>query len=52
MSRAKNLLVHKGGFSTLGCLVFSGNNLYASELLESRNHKEFTKYINTKIIMV
>ena len=43
MSRARNLLVHTGGFSILGSLVFSGKNLYvtsAFQPLKKRRNNE------------
>lgn len=32
MHKAKNLLVHLGGFSIIGTIVFTGNNLYITDL--------------------
>jgi hypothetical protein len=47
MSKAKNLLIHKGGFSILGSLVFTGNKIYISNLfspLKSGN-TDFLKHL-------
>lgn len=32
MRKAKNLLIHSGGFSVLGSIIFTGNNLYLTEM--------------------
>jgi len=41
MARARNLLVHAGGFSILGSLVFSGKNLYVTSAFQphAKNNK-------------
>ena len=50
MRNAKNLLIHKGGFSILGSLIFNGNNLYYTRLFEPRNNNEIIDHINNKKI--
>ena len=45
MSQAKNLLIHKGGFSQIGGLVFSGDHLYITSLLETHNSEEYLQYL-------
>lgn len=49
MRKCKNLLVHKGGFSILGTIVFSGDNLYATNLLETKDSSEIE---NNKILKI
>jgi hypothetical protein len=49
MRRAHNLLIHKGGFSILGSILFSGTNLYATSLLETLNNNELIDSLTTKI---
>ena len=44
MARARNLLVHTGGFSILGSLVFSGKRLYVTSAFQP-----LVKKINTKL---
>ena len=44
MARARNLLVHTGGFSILGSLVFSGKRLYVTSAFQPLKKK-----INTKL---
>lgn len=39
MARARNLLVHMGGFSILGSLVFSGKTLYITPVFQPISHK-------------
>jgi len=52
--KCKNLLVHKGGFSELGCILFNGDNLYYIYNLMTERDGEFNEiwysYINTKNI--
>lgn len=50
MHKSKNLLVHKGGFSILGSIIFNGNNLYYTELFEPRDNNEIVNHINNKKI--
>lgn len=50
MYKSRNLLIHKGGFSILGSIIFNGNNLYYTNLLESRDNNEIVNYINNKKI--
>lgn len=47
MRNCKNLLVHKGGFSILGSLLFQGDNLYLTSFYEPLNEKQqlIFKYI-------
>lgn len=51
--KCKNLLVHKGGFSQLGCILFNGDNLYYIHKL-MKQHGNFNEiwnnHINTKNI--
>ena len=39
MARARNLLVHMGGFSILGSLVFAGKQLYITPAFQPVSHK-------------
>ena len=51
--KCKNLLVCKGGFSGLGCILFNGHNLYYMPTImnEVNNYNEtWVNYINTKNI--
>jgi hypothetical protein len=43
MARARNLLVHTGGFSILGSLVFSGKNLYVTSSFQPLKKNKTTK---------
>ena len=43
MARARNLLVHTGGFSILGSLVFSGKRLYVTSAFQPLIKKRNTK---------
>jgi hypothetical protein len=43
MRKCKNLLLHKGGFSMLGGIIFSGNNLYVTDLFYPIQHNN-TEY--------
>ena len=43
MSKACNLLVHRGGFSILGTLVFSGKNLYITHDFQPGKKKKSTE---------
>ena len=43
MARARNLLVHTGGFSILGSLVFSGKNLYVTPAFQPLTKNKTTK---------
>ena len=49
MRHANNLLLHKGGFSILGSILFSGNNLYATSLFEPRNNNELIDSLTAQI---
>jgi hypothetical protein len=50
MSIASNLLLHKGGFSLLGGLIFSGKNLYCTKLLGlNYYHTEYIDSLKVKI---
>ena len=49
-SRCKNLLVSKGGFSALGCILFNGDNLYyIPKVMEeiSKYNDNWYKYLET-----
>jgi hypothetical protein len=51
--KCKNLLVCKGGFSGLGCILFNVNNLYYMPTIMNKNgiyNETWIKYINTKNI--
>ena len=50
MRYCKNLLIHKGGFSILGSLIFNGNNLYYTSLFEPHNNVEIVDYVKSKNI--
>lgn len=50
MNKSKNLLIHKGGFSILGSIIFNGNNLYYTHLFEAHNNNEIVDYIKNKKI--
>jgi len=39
MARARNLLVHMGGFSILGSLVFAGKQLYITPVFQPVSHR-------------
>jgi hypothetical protein len=47
MHKCKNLLLHKGGFSVLGSILFTGDNLYATDLFQY--NQELLDSINSKI---
>jgi len=51
MRSASNLLLHKGGFSILGGLLFHKNNLYIpSAYFEPVSNDEYMKYVEGNII--
>lgn len=50
MRKCKNLLLHKGGFSILGSIIFTGNNLYFTNLLETKNTQEIINHLKQKNI--
>jgi len=50
MRKCKNLMVHKGGFSTLGCIVFTGDQLYLTELHECYQSEQLPNYLKSKHI--
>jgi hypothetical protein len=47
MRKCKNLLIHKGGYSMLGGLLFTGNNLYITSLVKQfqQDVDEYLSYI-------
>ena len=47
MRKCKNLLIHKGGYSMMGGLLFTGNHLYISSLVKQFNCDidEYLSYI-------
>jgi len=47
MHRCKNLLLHKGGFSVLGSILSTGDNLYATNLFQY--NQELLDNINSKV---
>lgn len=47
MHKCQNLMVHKGGFSVLGAWVFTGKQLYYTELFEPSPNSDFWKYIHS-----
>lgn len=53
MKICSNLLVHKGGFSVLGALLFQGDNLYLTYLFEPLNCAEdkILKYLSNYQIL-
>ena len=54
MRNCKNLLVHKGGFSIIGAIIFNGNKLYITNLLEpltAINNNNFLSHINRYIVI-
>lgn len=53
MRTSKNLLLHKGGYSLLGGLIFHGNNLYMTALfnpIQSNNQEYFTYCKNYTVL--
>ena len=44
MRKCKNLLVHRGGFSMLGGLLFTGKNLFITKFFNPKTDDYF-KYI-------
>ena len=54
MRRCKNLLLHKGGFSILGGLLFNGNNLFITTLFTplSSNNKNYFTYVKSPIYLI
>jgi hypothetical protein len=51
MRKAKHLLLHKGGFSMLGALLFTGDNLYITELFYGFGRDNFLKELKTYTII-
>ena len=59
MHRAKNLLVHRNGFSMLGAILFTGNNLYISSdfgcirnrdnTLRNKDDRDIIRYIKNHV---
>jgi hypothetical protein len=51
MRRCKNLLLHKGGYSMLGGILFSGENLYLTDLFNPIEKKniEYFSYVKNYI---
>lgn len=48
--KCKNLLLHKTGFSALGSILFTGNNLYITKFMNIENYsEEWHNYQNSKI---
>lgn len=47
MALCKNLLLHRGGFSILGGLVFTGENLYVTHLFEPCSHTASLNFWDT-----
>ena len=52
MRRCKNLLLHKGGYSLLGGLLFNGNNLFITNIFNpiQTNNKEYFTYVKKYLI--
>jgi len=46
MRKAKNLLLHKGGFSILGSLLFNGDNLYLTQVFFPNYCNNLTTFNN------
>lgn len=52
MRNSRNLLVHKGGFSTLGSLLFQGDNLYLTSLYNPlKKYNNILQYLNNYQIL-
>lgn len=50
MRMSSNLLLHKGGFSLIGGLLFQKNNLYISILLESIHNPDYINLLKGNVI--
>ena len=50
MNKCKNLLIHRGGFSILGSIIFNGNNLYYTNIFEPHTNNEIINHIKNKNI--
>jgi hypothetical protein len=50
MRKCKNLLVHKGGFSIIGSIIFTGNNLYITDLFECKDNNIIIDHLKNKNI--
>lgn len=50
MRKCKNLLLHKGGFSILGSIIFTGTNLYFTDLFECRHNQEIINNLKNRNI--
>ena len=50
MRYCKNLLIHKGGFTALGIILFNGNNLYYTFLHYGCNSNELIEHVKNKKI--
>lgn len=53
MRRCKNLLLHKGGYSLLGGLLFNGNNLFITKIFNpiETNNKEYFTYVKKYLLI-
>jgi hypothetical protein len=53
MRTCKNLLLHKGGYSLLGGLLFNGNNLFITKIFNpiQANNKEYFTYVKNYTII-
>jgi hypothetical protein len=54
MRKSKNLLVHKGGFSMLGALLFTGNNLFITHIFNpyQTNNTQFFEFISKEKLRI
>ena len=52
MRKSSNLVLHKGGFSGLGGILFQGDNLYISPMFEPKNNPDYIDNLNKNINIV
>jgi hypothetical protein len=52
MRMSSNLLLHKGGFSILGGLLFQKNKLYISPFFDNKKNEEYMNYLQGKKILL
>jgi uncharacterized protein YlzI (FlbEa/FlbD family) len=50
MRMSSNLLLHKGGFSIIGGLLFQKNNLYISPMFEPKDNPVYTENLQGNVI--
>lgn len=51
MRKCKNLLLHKGGYSLLGGLLFNGENLFITNIFSAINNKEYFTYVKNYTVL-